>query len=119
MQVCLAPRLTKRADWPPLIGSTLFVGMMATGYFYNITFVQLGLVDLGTRLVELEEVAMAAIVAVFALATCAVALLVGCLMQLPKVGQPSGQRGSTPVAKVGYPAAPRNSPVIANAIEPL
>jgi hypothetical protein len=27
----------------------LFVGMMATGYFYNITFVQLGLVDLGAR----------------------------------------------------------------------
>jgi hypothetical protein len=38
-----------RAAWTSVLGCLLFVGMMATGYFYNITFVQLGLVDLGAR----------------------------------------------------------------------
>ncbi|MBI3971923.1 MAG: MFS transporter, partial [Chloroflexi bacterium] len=71
----------RRANWAAVLGFVLFVGMMATGYFYNITFVQLGLVDLGTRLAAMSEQAVAAQMAAFALITCAVALLFGVLMQ--------------------------------------
>lgn len=34
---------------PVISGYFFFTGMMATGYFYNLTFVQLGLHDLGAR----------------------------------------------------------------------
>jgi hypothetical protein len=37
----------KQRSWTTVAGYLLFVGMMATGYYYNVTFVQLGLVDLG------------------------------------------------------------------------
>ena len=40
---------------PRLFGFLLFVGMMAAGYYYNLTFVQLGLDDFGTRWLGLSE----------------------------------------------------------------
>jgi MFS family permease len=55
--------------------------MMATGYYYNITFVQLGLFDLGTRLIGMSEQAVAASIACFALFTSIIALVFGMLMQ--------------------------------------
>lgn len=41
-------------NWPVVAGYLFFIGMMAVGYLYNVTFVQLGLVDLGLR----EEIQM-------------------------------------------------------------
>lgn len=42
-------------EWPTLFGYVLFVAVLAAGYYNNLTFVQLGLIDLGTRLVELSR----------------------------------------------------------------
>jgi hypothetical protein len=62
------------------LGLLLFTGMMAAGYLYNVTFIQLGLVDLGTRLIGLNRPAVAGYMAVLAVLTCATALLVGWAM---------------------------------------
>lgn len=64
-----------------LLGYALFIGMMATGYYYNLTFVQLGLVDLGTRIVGLSERVVVMDMAYLALITCVVALSVGWWMK--------------------------------------
>ena len=71
----------KARNWPVLAGYLLFIGMMAVGYFYNVTFVQLGLKDLGERVLALPPAAVAQQMALLALLTCMVALLVGWWMQ--------------------------------------
>jgi len=63
------------------VGYLLFVGMMAVGYYYNITFVQLGLVDLGERLLHLPEGVMARQMAGMALLTSLTAVVFGLLMK--------------------------------------
>lgn len=77
----------RQRAWATLFGYSLFIGMMAVGYYYNITFVQLGLVDLGTRLIGMSEQAIARSMALLALLTCAVALLTGWQMQRCGWGQ--------------------------------
>ena len=74
-------QLYKRRDWVAIGGCAFYVAMMAAGYVYNITFVQLGLVDLGTRVVGMSESAVANALALLALLTCGVALLSGWWMQ--------------------------------------
>lgn len=64
-----------------LVGYGLFIGMLATGYYYNLTFVQLGLVDLGSRVIGLNEQSVATAMGALALLTCVVALAFGWLMQ--------------------------------------
>lgn len=59
------------------LGALFFTGMMATGYYYNLTFVQFGLLDLGTRLVGLSETRVAVYMACLALVTSLVAILTG------------------------------------------
>jgi hypothetical protein len=49
----------KARNWPVMAGYLLFIGMMAVGYFYNVTFVQLGLKDLGERVLALSPAAVA------------------------------------------------------------
>ena len=71
----------KARRWPTIFGYGLFIGMMAAGYYYNITFIQLGLVDLGTRVIGMSKAAVAGNMAWLALITCLVALLFGLLMQ--------------------------------------
>jgi MFS family permease len=71
----------KARNWPVLAGYLLFIGMMAVGYFYNVTFVQLGLKDLGERVLALSPTAVAQQMALLALLTCVVALMVGGGMQ--------------------------------------
>lgn len=71
----------KARRWTTAFGYVLFIGMMAVGYYYNITFVQLGLIDLGTRVIGMSRQSVAGNMAVLALLTCAVALGVGVLMQ--------------------------------------
>ncbi len=61
----------------PVMGALLFVGMMGLGYYYNVTFVQIGLTDLGRRRLGLAADEVAGVMAVLALATSAVALATG------------------------------------------
>lgn len=53
---------------------------MATGYYYNLTLVQFGLLDLGTRVIGMNEQRVAADMAVLALITSVVAITFGLLM---------------------------------------
>lgn len=63
------------------LGLGLFVGMMAAGYYYNLTFVQLGLEDFGTRILGLSAQAVARDMALLALLTCLIAVSSGWWMQ--------------------------------------
>lgn len=74
--ICLRQR-----RWVTLLGYLLFTGMMAVGYYYNVTFVQLGLVDLGVRRIGMTPQDVAAHMAVLALLTCILAVAVGALMR--------------------------------------
>lgn len=71
----------KTRNWSTLFGYALFIGMMSVGYFYNVSFVQLGLVDLGTRLVGLSEQQVATDMGLLALLTTGLALIFGFVMQ--------------------------------------
>lgn len=62
---------------PSLFGLAAFIGMMAAGYYYNLTFVQLGLEDFGTRQLGLSPTAVAGDMALLALGTSLVALTFG------------------------------------------
>jgi MFS family permease len=66
--------------WIPVAGYGLFVALMVAGYYYNITFVQLGLIDLGTRLVGMSETAVSIWMAALALVTLVVAVVTGVTM---------------------------------------
>ncbi|MFC7139944.1 MFS transporter [Halosimplex aquaticum] len=66
--------------WSTVFGYLLFVALMVAGYYYNITFVQLGLIDLGTRLVGMSETAVSAWMAGLALCTLVVAIVTGVTM---------------------------------------
>ncbi len=67
----------KSRNYPFVFGISLFVGMMSAGYYYNLTFVQLGLEDLGTRLLGLSATAVARDMALLALLTGIIALTSG------------------------------------------
>ena len=67
-------------EWSTLAGYALFVALMTAGYYYNITFVQLGLIDLGTRLVGLPETTVSLWMGVLALCTFAAAVATGVVM---------------------------------------
>jgi MFS family permease len=71
----------RERDWPALFGYFFFVAMMTGGYFYNLTFVQLGLHDLGVRVIGMSESAVATNMAYLALITCITALAFGASMQ--------------------------------------
>lgn len=70
-------RYLRAGNWPVAIGYVLFIGMMAIGYFYNVTFVQLGLKDLGERALGLPPAVVAGQMAVLAILTGGVALAFG------------------------------------------
>jgi hypothetical protein len=74
-------------NWPVVGGYLLFIGMMAAGYFYNVTFIQLGLKDLGERVLGLHAAEVAQQMALLALLTCLVALAFGYGMQQRGWGQ--------------------------------
>jgi MFS family permease len=73
-------RYVRAGQWPTVLGYLLFVALMVAGYYYNITFVQLGLVDLGTRLVGLSHAAVSAWMAALAALTLVVAVAAGVAM---------------------------------------
>ena len=67
-------RYLRRREWPTLFGYAFFIGMMTTGYYYNVTFMQLGLDDLGRRLIGMSGTALALTMAVLAILTGAWAI---------------------------------------------
>ena len=72
--------LISRRSWVPLGGYLAYVLALAAGYYYNLTFIQLGLIDLGTRLVGMSSAAVSAAMAALALSTLAVAVVTGVVM---------------------------------------
>jgi MFS family permease len=70
-------RYLRAHNWPVAAGYAFFGGMMALGYLYNVTFIQLGLPDLGVRVLGMSRTAVATQMALLALVTCVVALLTG------------------------------------------
>jgi MFS family permease len=71
----------RQRRWVPVLGAALFVGMMSAGYYYNLTFVQLGLKDLGERVLGMDSGQVALYMALLAGLTCLVSLLVGYAMK--------------------------------------
>jgi hypothetical protein len=69
--------ILRRRDLSAAVGYVLFIGTLAAGYFYNLTFVQLGLVDLGIRVIGMPETRVAADMAILAGLTLVVALGTG------------------------------------------
>jgi MFS family permease len=61
-------------------GLVFFISMMAVGYYYNLTFVQLGLIDLGERILGLSRQQVAIDMAWLALLTSVVAIAFGWLV---------------------------------------
>lgn len=74
-----ATRRLRRTDVDPveMAGVVAFVVLLAAGYYYNLTFVQLGLIDLGTRRVGLGSQAVSQVMAVFAVLAFVVAVVTG------------------------------------------
>jgi len=70
----------RAGEWSTVLGYLLFVALMTAGYYYNVTFVQLGLIDLGTRLVGMSNTAVSAWMAALALSTFVVAVVAGVTM---------------------------------------
>jgi MFS family permease len=70
-----------KSNLPKLFGFLLFVGMMAAGYYYNLTFVQLGLEDFGTSVLGLSTQEVARDMALLALMACIIAIAFGWWMQ--------------------------------------
>jgi MFS family permease len=66
--------LLQRKNLPTLFGFFLFVTLMAAGYYYNLTFIQLGLEDFGSRSLGLSSSSSARDMAFLAVSTCLIAL---------------------------------------------
>ena len=77
---------TIRSYLPSIFGFFLFVSMMSAGYYYNLTFVQLGLEDFGRRQLGLSQFAVARDMAFLALFTCGIALVFGWWMKRHRWG---------------------------------
>jgi MFS family permease len=73
--------LSTRSLLPRYFGIGLFIFMMAAGYYYNLTFIQLGLEDFGTRQLGLSASQIGRDMALLALFTCGIALAFGWWMQ--------------------------------------
>lgn len=73
-------RYLRDGAWTPVFGYLLFVPLLGAGYYYNLTFVQLGLLDLGTTQVGMSRVAVSVAMAGLALLTVAVAVASGVLL---------------------------------------
>lgn len=69
--------LFQQRNWPAIFGYFLFIGMMAAGYYYNLTFVQLGLEDFTSRQLGLHAADTAQNMALLAICTCLIALASG------------------------------------------
>ncbi len=76
----------KQATFSKIFGQLFFIAMMAAGYFYNVTFIQLGLTDLGRRIIGLSAQRVAEGMGVLALLALIVALAFGYRLQKSEHG---------------------------------
>ena len=67
----------RQTTFATVFGQLFFSGMMAAGYFYNVTFIQLGLTDLGRRIIGLSAQRVAEGMGLLALLALMVALIFG------------------------------------------
>ena len=67
-------------QWGTLVGYLLYVVSLTAGYYYTLTFVQLGLTDLGTRRIGLSPTTVSVVMAGFALLTMGAAVTTGVAM---------------------------------------
>ena len=67
----------RAGHWEPLGGVGGFVAVLAAGYYYNLTFVQLGLIDLGARVVDLPGTTVSLAMAGFAIVAFVAAVSAG------------------------------------------
>ncbi|MBN2045355.1 MAG: hypothetical protein JW757_10075 [Anaerolineales bacterium] len=74
-------QLLQQRKWHAVFGYLLFIGMMSTGYYYNLTFVQLGLEDFAATQLNLGADVIARDMALLAICTCLVALGFGWWME--------------------------------------
>lgn len=72
--------LVRERRWIPVAGYFVYISALTAGYYYNLTFVQLGLIDLGTRLVGLQPETVSIAMGTLALLTLFVAVASGMLM---------------------------------------
>lgn len=73
-------QFARERRWVPVIGYFVYISALTAGYYYNLTFVQLGLIDLGTRLVGLRAEAVSVAMGALALLTLIVAVTSGVTM---------------------------------------
>jgi MFS family permease len=86
----------RQRRWAPVVGVGLFVSMMTVGYYYNVTFVQLGLLDLGTTHLLLPAEDVVRLMAVFAVVTCVASLTAG--LAMTRLGWCTGLRAKLSIA---------------------
>ena len=72
--------LVAARDGAAVLGVAAFVGLMSVGYYYNLTFVQLGLKDLGERVLGLPADRVAGAMSLLAVVTSVVAVAFGLAM---------------------------------------
>jgi MFS family permease len=70
----------RERQWIPVTGYLIYVVALTAGYYYNLTFVQLGLTDLGTREIGMPPEDVSIVMAVLALLTLVVAVGSGLVM---------------------------------------
>lgn len=63
-----------------IVAYTFCIAVLTAGYYYNLTFVQLGLIDLGTRVVGMSAGAVSAVMAVMALGALGTAMSAALIM---------------------------------------
>jgi MFS family permease len=72
--------LIVQRDWVTLAGYLFYVALMTAGYYYNLTFVQLGLIDLGTTRLGMTGASVSLVMAMLALVALAASVATGVLM---------------------------------------
>lgn len=72
--------MLRERNWPAVVGLISFIAMMSVGYYYNVTFVQLGLKDLGERVLGLSAERIVVAMTVLAVVTAVVAVAFGLRM---------------------------------------
>lgn len=82
----MSPNKLAGAFWVRLVGVLAFVALLSAGYYHNLAFVQLGLIDLGTRLVGMTTQSVSTAMAVFAVSAFGVAAVTGWTMDRTGLG---------------------------------
>lgn len=72
--------LIAQRRWVPVTGYVFCIALLTAGYYYNLTFVQLGLIDLGTSRLGMSGRGVSLVMALLALVALAVAVATGVVM---------------------------------------